>query len=58
MNEDGIQVNPGRLLEIIQEENPQAFELALRRAIIEQQRSVIATLHAATMSTPNGEHAS
>lgn len=49
MDED-IQVQPERLLEIIQQENSMVYQLALRRAIIEQQRQVIETLHAATVN--------
>ena len=54
VNDDDL--DPARVLAIIREENPQAFELAVRRAIIERQREVIAQLHAATV-TANGDAA-
>ncbi len=49
---EDIDIDPARVLAIIREENPQAFELAARRALIERQHEVIAQLHAAL---PNGE---
>ena len=39
-----MNIEAGRLLEIIREENPQVYELALRRAVIEQQREQIEML--------------
>lgn len=50
MNQD-ITIEASTVLEIIQQENPQVYELALRRAIIERQRMIIDSL---SMST-NGE---
>jgi hypothetical protein len=41
---DAPQVDAGRMLAIIQEEAPQVFQLAVRRAIIEQQAEQIAQL--------------
>lgn len=45
-----LNVDAGRLLAIIQQENPQVYELALRRAVIEHQREVIAMLQAVNTS--------
>lgn len=53
--EETVELDVARVLAIIQEENPQAFELAVRRHIIERQREVIAQLHAATLPSTNGE---
>ena len=39
-----INVDAARLLDIIREEQPMVYELALRRAVIEQQREAIAML--------------
>jgi len=52
MSDEGEQVDAERVLAIIREEAPQVLELAVRRAIIEQQRAVIEQLHAAVT---NGE---
>jgi hypothetical protein len=46
MNE-AQQVDAARVLAIIQEENPAVFQLAVRRAIIEQQNEVIEQMKAA-----------
>lgn len=45
-----LQIETQRLLEIIQQENPMAYELALRRATIEAQARVIEELTALTRS--------
>jgi hypothetical protein len=42
-----VQLDPEHVLAIIREEAPHVLELAVRRAVIEQQREVIARLHAA-----------
>ena len=44
MNEAQQQVDAARVLAIIQEENPAVFQLAVRRAIIEQQNELIEEL--------------
>ena len=49
-----INVDAGRLLEIIREENPQAYELAFRRAVIEQQREQIEMLKLQLEGQPAG----
>jgi hypothetical protein len=55
MIDEPIDLDPQRILQLVAEENPQAFELARRRAIIERQNEIIAALMAAS-STTNGEH--
>lgn len=44
---DELEVDAAKLLAIVREENPMVYELALRRAVIEQQREIIVALHAA-----------
>lgn len=39
-----MDIDVNRLVEIIREENPMVYELALRRAVIEQQRREIELL--------------
>lgn len=41
-----LQLDTSRVLEIIREENPQAFDLAVRRATIEAQERLIEELRA------------
>lgn len=53
MDED-IEIDPNRVLEIIQQENPMVLEMARRRAIIERQNEIIVALHSATL---NGQEA-
>lgn len=46
-----IEIDAAKLLAIVRDENPLVYELAVRRAVIEQQREVIAALTAATASS-------
>lgn len=50
---DDIEIDPAKLLAIIKQEQPMVYELALRRAVIEQQRDIITALHGATAT--NGQ---
>lgn len=43
-----LELDTQRVLAIIGEEHPHVLELAVRRAVIEQQRAIIEQLHAAT----------
>lgn len=42
--DNSINIDVNKVIEIIKEENPQVFELAVRRAVIEHQNEVIAGL--------------
>lgn len=48
-----VDIDPMRVLAIIREENPQAHELAMRRAVIEAQQEALTRL-AAAAATTNG----
>jgi len=48
---DAPQIDGGKILAIIQEEAPQVFQLAVRRAIMEQQAELIEELKA-TLALP------
>ena len=49
-----LQVDAARVIEIIREENPMVLELAMRRALIEQQEALIEQMKRA-LGAPLGD---